>query len=42
MCNNSASHVPANLIPEAFSETAFWLRFDIGTIARGLAFSAAP
>ena len=32
MCNNYASHVPANLIAEAFSETGFPLRFDGGTI----------
>jgi len=32
MCNNYASHVPANMIVEAFSETVFPLRFDGGTV----------
>lgn len=32
MCNNYASHVPANRIAEAFSETGFPLRFDGGAI----------
>lgn len=32
MCNNYASHVPANLIAQTFSETGFPLRFDGGTI----------
>jgi len=32
MCNNYASHVPANLIAEAFSHTGFPLRFDGGAI----------
>lgn len=32
MCNNYASHVPANQMAEAFSETGFPLRFDAGAI----------
>ena len=32
MCNNYASHVPAKMIAEAFSETGFPLRFDGGAI----------
>jgi len=32
MCNNYASHVPANKLAEAFSQTAFPLRFDGGAI----------
>lgn len=32
MCNNYASHVPAKQIAEAFSETAFPLRFDGGGV----------
>lgn len=32
MCNNYASHVPANQIAEAFSETGFPLRFEGGTV----------
>ncbi|PZU00984.1 MAG: DUF159 family protein [Brevundimonas sp.] len=32
MCNNYASHVPANRIAEAFSDTGFPLRFDGGAI----------
>lgn len=32
MCNNYASHVPAGQIAEAFSETAFLLRFDGGGV----------
>lgn len=32
MCNNYASHVPANLIGELFSETGQTLRFQGGTV----------
>ena len=32
MCNNPASHVPANVIAEAFSETGFPQRFERGTL----------
>lgn len=32
MCNNYASHVPASQIADAFSQTAFPLRFDGGAI----------
>jgi len=32
MCNNYASHVPANLLVEPFSETGITLRFDGGTV----------
>lgn len=32
MCNNYASHIPASQIADAFSQTAFPLRFDGGAI----------